>query len=170
MTDFSKNYTDNVDESLTFEPSNNVEKMLAKIAGEDVDIPTPTNGLEAQLKKIAEKEPSGGGGGESPIYLVRFSLDPETNKPTPTYPGDPDIMYLIEEAMQKGQVVMCLYTGDVFGSDENEFGYLPLTSYYQGAAMVFSGTRPNGNIDSISWEERGGWTASTFTAQAADDS
>lgn len=72
MTNFNKNYTDTVDENATFAPSNNMEKFLAKMNGDDIDMPTPTNGMEYQLKRMAENPPSGGGGND---FLVTFTSE-----------------------------------------------------------------------------------------------
>ena len=68
----SKNYTDTVDSNKIFEPFNPLEKYLAKMNGEDVDIPNPTNGLEYQVKKLAE---SGGSGGGTFDFHVTVSWD-----------------------------------------------------------------------------------------------
>lgn len=147
-------------------PRTRLNKFLAKIAGVYDGELNPKTETEYYLDQIAQS--GGGGGGDSSIYLVRFSLNPETNRPIPTYPEGTDSLNPIEDAMQRGQVVMCLYSGDVFaGGDEDEFGYLPLTYYYHGSNMIFSGTSLNGLIYTISWEERHGWSASTFTAEQA---
>lgn len=60
VSSLSKNYTDNVDAQKVFEPVSPLEKMFAKMAGDDIALPNPTNALEYQVKRVAENGTAGG--------------------------------------------------------------------------------------------------------------
>lgn len=84
----SKNYTDNVDAEKVFEPTTPIEKYIAKMNGDDVDIPTPTNGLEYQLKRKAENGqssptiPTPTSSDEGKVLTVNSSGDPAWATPS----------------------------------------------------------------------------------------
>lgn len=59
----SKNYTDNVDAEKTYAPVTNVEKYFAAMAGDEIEMPTPRNAMEYQMKRAAENIQNGSSGG-----------------------------------------------------------------------------------------------------------
>ena len=53
----NKNYTDNRDAENNYVPKTPVEKYLAKINGDDIDVPYPNKPLEYQLDRLAKTYP-----------------------------------------------------------------------------------------------------------------
>ena len=70
----SKNYTDDVDARKTYTSVTNVEKYFAAMAGDEIEMPTPRNAMEYQMKRAAENIQNGSSGGGAP-FVITFSGD-----------------------------------------------------------------------------------------------
>ena len=134
----SKNYTDNVDASKTFEPVAPLEKMFAKMAGDDIDLPTPTNALEYQVKRVAENGVSGGGSGALIVHIDdRYTLD-KTWQEIFDYSASGPVLLVLDDAESK--TILQLYFAQNGGKGCDLYFY----SFDNGDATRFTTEDPSG--------------------------